>query len=257
MISLTTKREDYELHGQTIVPDVVEPELLSRVTMHMDAVIDGRYETGVAPNRFWQVGDDPDRIVKIDQPHLSDDTILEFVRHSGIGRAAAEVTGANMIQVWVVQLLRRPVTPSLGNIGWHQDDFYWNQYWDGEVFTAWCAVGDITTDSGPLTYISGSHKWGLLEGSDFFSSDVDAVKANLAMPEGAEWVERPARIDAGSVSFHHKRTLHGAAGNHSTKPQRSFALHLRTEKSTPRSGAAKTFGFDLTDTDRFPILFWR
>lgn len=251
------RRADYEDHGQTIFPGVLPNDLVQRVIPRMDAVIDGEYETGIAPKRYWNPGDDPEVIVKIDQAHLSDRTILELVRSTDIGRCAAEITGADMVQVWVTQVLRKPNSPALGNIGWHQDLFYWDAYWDGEVFTGWVAVSDVPSASAPLRYISGSHRWGLLAGSDFFDPDMDSTRERLSVPPGAQWVEREASMEAGSVSFHDRLTLHGSGPNRWDRPQYTIALHLRTERATPKNGAAEVFGFDLEDTDRFPVIFQR
>src|SRR5437763_753180 len=79
--------------------------LVRRAAARMDAVIDGSYETGVPPfRRFWNPGDDPGGLRKIDDAHFSDRTIYELVSHPAIGDWAADVTGAAMVQVWSVQL---------------------------------------------------------------------------------------------------------------------------------------------------------
>ena len=71
-------------------------EAVEDVIPHMDAVIAGDYETGVAPHwRRWNPGDDEARLRKIDQPQLCDRTIARFIDNEAIGRAAAELTGAS------------------------------------------------------------------------------------------------------------------------------------------------------------------
>ena len=61
--------------------------------------------------------------------------------HPDLGRWAARVTGASMVQVWWTQLLYKPPQPAEGeaelNIGWHQDRHYWRAWEEGsELFTA-------------------------------------------------------------------------------------------------------------------------
>ena len=39
-------------------------------------IINGKYRTGIQPeNRFWNLGDDPKSIIKIDKPHLCNRTV--------------------------------------------------------------------------------------------------------------------------------------------------------------------------------------
>jgi hypothetical protein len=46
--------------------------------------------------------------------------------------------------------------------------------------------------------------------------------------------EVPALLESGGMSFHHNATLHGSGPNVSCEPRIGLALHLRTERSTPK-----------------------
>ena len=107
--------------------------------------------------------------------------------------------------------------------------------WDGgsEVFTAWIAVGDVTEDMGAMRFVRGSHHWGDLKGGNFFDSDHDAQQKAIKLPPEETWEEEAAVLPSGAISFHHSYTLHGSGSNTSYCPRRSFALHLRTERSRP------------------------
>ncbi|MCW8129835.1 MAG: phytanoyl-CoA dioxygenase family protein [Planctomycetota bacterium] len=229
-----TAAERYAADGFFFSPPAIPQDLVRRAVGRMDAVIRGEYETGVAPgSRCWNPGDDPRKICKIDNAQLSDRTILELISHPAIGRWAAEVTGAKMVQIWSTQLLFKPPGgENAGNVGWHQDYQYW-KYWEGEVFTAWVALCDITPEIGPVAFVRGSHQWGLLEGGNFFNSDLAELRKSMSIPAGAAWEEVEGLLPAGAVSFHHKYTIHGSGPNRTAQPRRSFALHMRTEKSRP------------------------
>lgn len=249
-------REAFALDGFCLCPQVIEPELLERVVPHMDAVLDGRYETGVAPHRrFWNPGDDPGLLRKVDDAHWSDRTIYELVTHPAIGQWAAAVTGAGMVQLWSVQLLHKPPGSSAASVGWHQDMPYWRRWFEGEVFVAWLAVSDVGADAGPMRYVRGSHRWGMVEGGDFFSSDVAGVRSRLGLPEGAPWQEVPAILAPGAFSLHHNLVLHGSGPNTSGVPRRSFAIHLRTERSRPLAGDDVHYVTGLGDLERHPLMF--
>ena len=229
-------REGFHIHAAPVLP----PELLERATRGLEAVRDGVYDTGEAPNhRMWNPGDDPRRLCKIEQPQLASFALREAIRAPLLGQLAAAVTGARMVQVWWVQLLYKPPTPdatnAITNVGWHQDQSYWGEWDEGsELFTAWLALSDVAPDAGPMVFVPGSHRWGLLEGGNFFAQDHDALRAAIHVPEGETWREVPAVLPPGGVSFHHRLLFHGSHQNVSHGPRRSLAIHLRTEKSGAR-----------------------
>ncbi|MBI4552128.1 MAG: phytanoyl-CoA dioxygenase family protein [Candidatus Latescibacteria bacterium] len=253
---LEIARARFQREGYCLTPPIIPLELIQRVIPHMDAVITGQYETGVPPHsRQWNPGDDPQKIRKIDQSHLSDRTIFELICHPEIGRWAAELLDARMIQVWATQLLYKPPGGNVsGNVGWHQDKQYW-PYWEGEVFTAWVAVSDVTEASGPMRFVRGSHRWGLREGGNFFESDHHMQRQQIQIPDGHTWDEAAAVLPSGAVSFHHHFTCHGSGPNTTTWPRRSFALHLRTERSRPVEGASNYYISHLDDPAVCPVIY--
>ena len=69
-------------------------------------VIQGNYDTGVDPeSRFWNPGDDPKSIIKIDKPHLCNTALFDLITDKNFGKELARVTGASMIQAWHSQAL--------------------------------------------------------------------------------------------------------------------------------------------------------
>lgn len=251
-------RSQFEADGFCFTPPILPAELVARVIPRMDAVIEGEYETGVAPHaRRWNPGDPPEKLRKIDQPHLSDRTIFELISHPAIGRWAAAITGARRVQVWAVQLLLKPPGGSeLGNIGWHQDMQHWKGWWRGEVFTAWVALGEISPECGPMSFVRGSHRWGLNEAKSFFlDPDHAAQQEAIPRPEGAVWEEAPALLSAGGVSFHHALIYHGSRPNRSDRPRRSFAVHLRTEQSWPMDTASIYYNANLDEPGVCPVIY--
>ncbi len=275
----------YRRDGFYLAPPILPADLIERVTASMDRVMFGDYETGEPPRRSWNPGDDPKRIRKIDQSHLSDRTIYELASHPEIGRWAASLLGASRIQLWASQMLYKPpvgpgdsagpgspassgnsVGPGnsggpegsgggvSGNVGWHQDKQYW-KYLDGELFTAWVAVSDVTAESGPMRFLRGSHRWGLLDSGDFFGHDHEAQRKDIPVPEGEAWDEVEAVLPSGAVSFHDRHTYHASGPNVSDAPRRSFAFHLRTENARPVEGRTDYYVQHLDDPAYCPVLY--
>ena len=229
--ALTRERQEvikksFETDGFYIAREVVDPSLIQSGSAHMDAVIAGEYETGVPPldltklataEQLEHLKSNPQstKICKIDQAHFCDHTIRRLVSDPAIGRLAAAATGARWVQIWATQLLFKP--PGDGgsaSVGWHQDMFYWQTVWEGEVFTAWLALSDVTPETGPMRFVRGSHQWGMQEGGDFFNVNLDGLKENLKVGN-EEWKEVASVLSPGGVSLHHNLTLHGSGANRS------------------------------------------
>jgi hypothetical protein len=249
------EEDGFFLHAEPLLP----ADLIRRASEGMDALRRGEYETGILPQpSYWNPGDPPGKLVKIEQPQFANRAIMELVSHPALGEAAARLTGASMVQVWWVQLLGKP--PLTGeaatNIGWHQDRHYWRVWEEGsELLTAWVAVSDVAEECGPMRFVRGSHRWGLLEGSDFYGQDLAGQKERLLVPEQAAWEEVAAVLPPGGVSFHHCLTLHGSGPNRSTALRRSFAIHMRTENSAPVNGVRAGLAAFIDDPARCPIIY--
>ncbi len=250
----------YETDGYLILPQPVIPaELVMRAVEGMDAIRRGEYDTGRPPcSSPWKPGDDPNKLCKIEQPQFASKAVFELVSHPELGRWAAQITGATMVQAWWVQLLYKP--PHVGNantnVGWHQDQSYWGIWEDGsQLLTAWVAISDVTADSGPMFFAKGSHKWGLRNQGDFFGQDLEAQKRAIAAQCQSEWIEDTAILPPGGVSFHHCLTVHGSGPNTSNLPRRSFAIHLRTQNSRPVSNKREGLSQYIDDPSLCPILF--
>jgi ectoine hydroxylase-related dioxygenase (phytanoyl-CoA dioxygenase family) len=144
---------------------------------------------------------------------------------------------------------------TVANVGWHQDEDYWQGWWDGEVFTCWLALTDVDDDCGPVRFVRGSHRWGFLGAGNFFIPDLDASAERERVPAGQDWVEEAAVMPAGAASFHHRLTIHGSGPNTSGRPRRSYAVHLRTDRATPRPGLRDVYQDALDDPALSPVLY--
>lgn len=254
-------RRSFERDGFLIFREpLVDASRVSRAREGMDAVRAGAYDTGRPPETSpWNPGDDPSLLCKIEQPQLANRAIAELIRSPEIGAAAARATGASMIQVWWVQLLYKPASAAGSTaptrVGWHRDWTYWDQTWKegSELLTAWFALSDVDEDAGPMKFVPGSHRWEGVGGGDFFSQELSA--SDFAVPPGATWRETSATMRAGGMSLHDKLLVHGSGRNVSTGPRRSFAIHLRTDKSYPLHRERMLLSKYLDDLEACPIVY--
>ncbi len=250
------RRDGYYVQSEPIVP----ADVVAQASAGMDALRRGEYDTGQAPQPSpWNPGDDEGVLCKIEMPQLADQSILALVSHPNLGAWAAQVTEAQWVQVWWVQLLYKPpsaVDAGQVNVGWHQDRHYWGAWEEGsELFTAWVALGDVGPDSGPMRFVRGSHHWGQLPGGDFFDQDLPAQQRAIALPDGAQWQEESALMKAGGASLHDALTFHASGANTSTQPRKSFAIHMRTDRSQPTGGRREGLTQFIDDSACCPVIY--
>jgi len=249
---------NYFLNGFALVEEPVpSPEAVATARDGMDRLRRGEYATGRPPEPSpWNPGDDPRSLVKIEMPHLADPGIAELVADRTIGEAVAATTRATWLQVFWVQMLDKPSEdPDVpARVGWHQDWHYWCEHWEegSELLTVWVALTEVDETCGPLTYVAGSQRWGLVPGGDFF--DQGAVRSRLELPEGARWAETPALLPAGGIAVHDRLTLHGSGPNESGALRRSLALHLRTENSRPTPAGRAGLARHVDDLAACPVI---
>jgi ectoine hydroxylase-related dioxygenase (phytanoyl-CoA dioxygenase family) len=257
-----TPAESYSADGFYLHTEpILSADLSSRAAAGQEAICRGEYDTGSTPlSSPWNPGDSPDKLVKIEQPQFADRAVWDVVSHAGIGEAAAAISGAEMVQVWWVQMLVKPSTDSeeaQTNVGWHQDRQYWKTWEEGsELFTAWVALSDVEEDCGPMKFLRGSNHWGLLDNGDFYGQDLDDQSKQIRGTGREATEEVPAILPAGAVSYHHCLTFHGSGPNHSGRPRRSLALHMRTEKSCPKDGKKEGLTRFIDDETKCPVI-WR
>lgn len=252
-------RQQYEADGFYIVPrPIFPPDLLSRAVGGMDAIRRGEYDTGLSPcPSIWQPGDDPQRLCKIEQPQFASQALRDLFAYPALGQWAAEITGASMVQIWWVQLLYKPSdSEAATSIGWHQDRHYWGAWEEGsELFTAWIALSKVDAKSGPMRFVRGSHRWGLLKEGDFYAQDLSGQRRAMTIPDGERWEEVTALLPPGGVSFHDDYVLHASGPNRSGAPRRSFAVHLRTQNARPADGKRAGLTEFIDNTELCPVIY--
>jgi SAM-dependent methyltransferase len=235
---VTTPREIYEETGYYLHPEPIVPaELVRRAFARIGALVSGEHDTGIPPWRRLNVGD-PQKMQKIDQVHLCDKAFHLLATHPAIGACVAELTGADLVQVWATQLLIKPPRGGdLGTVGWHTDRKNW-PFWEGEVLTVWLALDDIAPDAGPVLYVEGSHRWPDAEKhGDAYTQDLDSLEEQIKQRAPPRpWHKVPVVVSAGGVGVHASDTLHGSRANDSDVFRVGLGINVRTERSRVRPG---------------------
>ncbi len=115
----------------------------------------------------------------------------------------------------------------------HQDSWYLDTEPAGGVVGVWYALEDIQADCGPFFVVSGSHKHGLINRSEFpvheqFVAEVQRVMNTFDAP-------KPMLLNKGDIILWHPFLIHGAFDCKDTSLSRkSFTSHFY-----PKSAVAK------------------
>jgi ectoine hydroxylase-related dioxygenase (phytanoyl-CoA dioxygenase family) len=157
-------------------------------------------------------------------------TLSEEVRRLAtspvLGQLLAELMSVPCVRLWGDIAIVKSGGEADGDstVGWHQDRAYW-QCLDSEVMcTVWIPLQSSDERNGGLRFVPGSHRWGLLDGSNtFFDRNLAAQRRRF--DRFGRWSEWSPSYAAGQPSFHNCLCLHGSSANSSGAERAAIALH--------------------------------
>lgn len=218
--------------GFCFLPRIFRSTKISTCRSALWEIINGNYETGVKPeNRFWETGDNPNSLIKIDKPHLCNKTVWGFITDERFTRLLSEATSSKKIQIWHTQLVWKPTSKSSsGNAGWHRDAQYWPFWSKKGLYTAWIALSNVTENSGPVQYIVESNKWASIDGLDFFSKDLSS-QHNIITKTHKDYKITKGILSEGQVAIHSSLTYHSSTANKNIEPRIGLVVHFCTDQA--------------------------
>lgn len=248
--------ERYAAEGFVIFPSLIDTGLISDACQALRRIGEGIYDLGVAPYRRVPEPPDTCKVWRIDQPHIASRAVYDLITTSGLGRMAAALMGAAGAQAWYVHSLFKPSNDLDSKVGWHQDGQYVD-FFSGDFVTAWIALSAVEENSGPMTYIRGSHKTDFVRASGFSSEgSIDDLERRVRRGLRVPWSERKVVGQPGTVAFHHSRLVHGSRPNTGGWARESITVHLRSEKNTFTRSRRYNFVTEHADDRGWsPILF--
>lgn len=144
--------------------------------------------------------------------HLLFTWVDELVHDPRIVDAVEDVIGPNIL-CWTTNFfIKEAANP--GFVSWHQDSTYWGLDPD-DVVTAWVAFTDVTPENGYMQFIPGSHKIDQLPHLDTFHKDNLLSRGQEIAVEVDKSKAVGIPLQAGEMSLHHIKLVHGSDPNRS------------------------------------------
>ncbi|MEE4245763.1 MAG: phytanoyl-CoA dioxygenase family protein [Kangiellaceae bacterium] len=112
---------------------------------------------------------------------------------------------------------------------WHQDLRYWN-YSEGNLISAWTALGTEHIENGCLQVIPGSHR--LAYSAEQFDQQ-KFFRQDLALNQPILQQALPVELEAGDTVLFHCRLLHAARRNSTEHTKKATVFTYRSDLDQP------------------------
>ena len=170
----------------------------------------------------------------------------ELVHHPTILDAVEDAIGPDIL-CWTTNFFIKE-TNSPGFVSWHQDSTYWGLDPD-DVITAWVAFTDANLGNGYMQVIPGSHKIDQLPHVDTFHKDNLLSRGQEIAVEVDRNKAVGITLQAGEMSLHHIKLVHGSDANRSN--DRRIGLAIRYIPTYVRQTKVRDSAMLVRGTDKF------
>ncbi len=145
----------------------------------------------------------------------------DLVHDPRIVDPVSDVLGPN-VMFWSMDWFIKEPGPEF--VSYHQDATYWGLE-PHNVVTAWVAISDALPASGPMKFVPGSHRGPLFEQEDTFDENNILSRGQVVKTTIDETSTIMTPLNAGEMSLHHVRMIHGSDPNNSS--DRRIGMVLR------------------------------
>ncbi len=155
------------------------------------------------------------------KPHLLFTWIDELTRHPKILDAVETILGPNLL-VWSSSFFTKEATDP-AYVSWHQDSTYWGLS-SPDVVTAWVGFTDSNVSNGCMQVIPGTHLKDQLPHQDTFAQNNLLTRGQEVAVEVNPGAAVDVVLQAGEMSLHHVRLVHGSPPNGSNDRRFGYAI---------------------------------
>jgi non-heme Fe2+,alpha-ketoglutarate-dependent halogenase len=153
--------------------------------------------------------------------HLLFTWLNDLIRHERILDAVEDLIGPDILCWGTSFFIKEAHNPAY--VSWHQDSTYWGLE-PADIVTAWVALSDSTTENGAMRVVPGSHTVAQLPHRDTFGPENLLSRGQEVMVDVDDAKADTLTLQAGEMSLHHVRLIHGSEPNPSDQRRIGFAI---------------------------------
>ena len=155
------------------------------------------------------------------KPHILLPFLNNLIRNSNILDAVEDIIGPNIL-CWASSFFNKDARdPSY--VSWHQDSTYWGLS-EPEVVTAWVALTPSKIGNGCMQVIPGTHTVDQVDHRDTNAEHNLLSRGQEVEVDVDESKAVDLELDAGEISLHHVRLIHGSPPNPSDQRRIGYAI---------------------------------
>jgi ectoine hydroxylase-related dioxygenase (phytanoyl-CoA dioxygenase family) len=213
-------QRDYERDGVVRVCRLLAAKEVSALREELDRYIREDLSGKPADARTVEAdGKTVRNLWRLEQHHP---TLIESLARPEIVALAGRLVHGEPI-LCGIETFNKPARIGSG-VPYHQDNAYFCQT-PPDMLTIWIALDPVTIENGPVYYVRGSHKQGILPTKP---SGVKGNSIGLAEPPTAPLDEQfCGLLDPGDALIHQCETIHHSAPNRSEHPRHGLLLVYR------------------------------
>lgn len=224
--------KSFSLNGFIFIPNFYDRNEINKIRQSTD-----RYIREIAPYRpaeeiFYEDDDNPDSLKQIQVMHQHDSFFKELIE--GKLLKLAEIVLGEPVEPVNLQYFNKPpggqATPP------HQDGYYFKLK-PNHAVTMWLALENVDKENGYVSYIQGSHQYGLRHHGRSGVLGFSQHMLDFGIPHDYEnMVSFPA--EGGDLLAHHSLTIHKAEANTSKNRTRRVLGFIYYAKNCKEDKAA-------------------
>ena len=233
--------EEYNEIGAIVVPDVLTPEEVARLRAVTGGFVErARGLTG--HNDIYDLEDShtaaTPRVRRIKAAHLHDPAYGDLTRHPKILAVLKDLWGPDIR--FDTAKLNLKCAGFGAPVEWHQDWAFY-PHTNDDLAAVGVMFDDMAMENGPLMIVPGSHRGPVYDhhADGVFCGAMDPSNRDVDYSKAV-----PLLGQAGSITVHHVRAVHGSAPNVSKNDRRLLLFQFRTADAWPLlgfSGGIETF----------------
>ena len=220
----------YRANGYLVVENVLSAEETAALRAETEALIAQSAEV-TANNEMYDLEDTHSpqhpRVRRIKTPHNFMPTAGATARNPKLVNILTRLIGPG------VRLDTSKLNMKAAGFGaaveWHQDWAFY-PHTNDDLLAVGVMLDDVDEENGPLQVIPGSHKGPIYDHhvDGYFCGAMDPANCGIDFSKAVSLTG-----PAGSMTFHHVRTVHGSALNHSNRPRRLLLYQYRAVDAWP------------------------